>query len=271
MIRSDNFFFGKALLSAVFSLFILSVAVTPCLCEEHTLYTAWEQWEPYLYKDADGYLTGMDVELITAIVKNMKNKNVRYRLVFKEMPWARVLKSLEYGKIDVAMGGSVTEERKKNIYFSNPYRKESYVLYVRREYAAEYRNKIRTWADISKLNFKLGVTRGYYYGEDYDRLMKTDKKFVKLCKETSSDYRNYKLLMADRIDGFAGQTVVTAMELRKRNLTDKISGIAELQSDIIVAMFSKKSTSPEIVESFNRSQSELKADIAEIIKKYEIR
>ncbi|MCP4349009.1 MAG: amino acid ABC transporter substrate-binding protein [Desulfobacterales bacterium] len=269
--RCGNNFLEKLLLSAIFSLFILSFAITPCWCEEYILRTSWEQWEPYSYKDADGKLTGLDMELLTAIAGNMKNpnnKNIRYRPSFKEMPWARALKSLEYGKIDVAMSGSLTEERKKYVYYTKPYRKETFVLYILKEDAAKY-GKIKTWKNISELNLTLGVTRGYYYGEAYDNLMKTDKNFVKLCKETGHDNINYKLIMHGRINGFIGESAVTAMELRKKNLTDKIVAITELHSGEIFGMFSKKSTSPEIIESFNRSMSELKDDIIKITKKYE--
>ena len=50
-----------------------------------TLTMGWENWPPYQYQ-TNNTLTGLDIELIKAIVEHMG-----YKISFKERPWKRLL------------------------------------------------------------------------------------------------------------------------------------------------------------------------------------
>ena len=41
----------------------------------------WEDWQPYQYKDSDGQVTGLDIELSQAIFDN-----IDYQLTLEETP-----------------------------------------------------------------------------------------------------------------------------------------------------------------------------------------
>ncbi len=60
----------------------------------------WESWEPFQYKNDQGEVTGLDIELISAIMGNIDRK-----ISFKEMPWKRHLTLLEGGRVHIAAGG----------------------------------------------------------------------------------------------------------------------------------------------------------------------
>ncbi|MCP4161995.1 MAG: transporter substrate-binding domain-containing protein [Deltaproteobacteria bacterium] len=59
----------------------------------------WEPWSPYQYKDSKGKVTGLDIELITAIMNNVK-----FSVTYKERPWKRLLYEVETGKTDLLNG-----------------------------------------------------------------------------------------------------------------------------------------------------------------------
>ncbi len=111
--------------------------LSPIIVKAKQLVAPWEPWEPFSYKDTSENLTGLDVELMKSIVKNMNNNGERYTLKYLQMPWARVLHSLNVGKvIHFASGGAVTPKRAETMNFSDPYRVETYAIYVKKK---------RTW------------------------------------------------------------------------------------------------------------------------------
>ena len=68
----------------------------------------------------------------------------------------------------MAASASKTPEREEYALFSDPYRTESAVMYVRIEDAGKY--NFDSLEDIIGTEFKLAVTRGYYYGEEFEEL-----------------------------------------------------------------------------------------------------
>ena len=76
--------------------------------------------------------------------------------------------------------------------------------------------------------------------------------------------------MKGRIDGFLSDPLSGTAGLRKEGLLEKVKILMQVYSDDIFVMFSKKSTSPEIVKAFNESLSELKKNgtYDQIINKY---
>lgn len=217
------------------------------------LISAWESWAPYQYLDNQKRLTGLDIELIEAIVKKMN-----YTIKFKERPWARQLDEIKNGYIDLISGASKTTERENFAYFSAPYRKESAVLYILKNNSARFKN-IKKLEDIMNSSFKLGVVREYYYGEDYKKLIK-NSQFKRQVQEVHEDIMNYKKLLGRRIDGFLADPVATAAGLRKVNMLDKVTGLFIVYSDDIYVMFSKKKSSQKVVNDFNTSLELIKND-----------
>jgi len=249
----------------IFAITILGVlfVITPAFgAEIKELSMGWEPWEPYQYEDNSKQLTGLDIELVSAILKHM-----RFSIRFTKMPWKRHLKMLEQGKVDIAAGASKTPERENYAFFSKPYRKESAVLYVRRGEASKY--KFKKLEEIIGNPFRLGATRGYYYGERYTELIQVPK-FREHVQEVSSDRLNYLKLMKDRIDGFLSDPVTATAGLLREGLLEKVEILMPVYSDDIFVMFSKRSTSPEIVKGFNESLEDLKKNgtYDQILNKY---
>ena len=231
------------------ALLLISFSLFPA--DMKKLISSWEPWEPYQYMQLDK-VTGLDIQLLTAILNNMD-----YEVEFLERPWARQLVEIKMGKIDLTGGASKTPEREQYAYFSEPYRTESVVLYILKEKAGKI--KISSLDQIAGSSFKLGVTRDYYYGEEYEKLLE-NPAFRRNLQEVTDEEINYKKLIGGRIDGFLGDPIVSTRGLKKNRLFSKVHVQFEVYSDDIYVMFSKKSTSPALVAKFNKSLSELKAN-----------
>lgn len=83
-------------------------------------------WQPYQYRNDKQEVTGLDVELMQAIFENMG-----YQVALTEIPWKRHLNNVESGRTNLAASASKTPEREQYVYFSDPYRTESVVMYIR--------------------------------------------------------------------------------------------------------------------------------------------
>ena len=83
---------------------------------------------PYSYKDEDGNLTGMDVDIARAVCAE-----IGISLEFKEMDTASLITTVQYGKASFALGGIyMTEADKELVDFSTPYMKNVQVIIVRK-------------------------------------------------------------------------------------------------------------------------------------------
>ncbi len=223
----------------------------------------WEAWEPYQYRDEKQQLVGLDVEMITAIAKD-----AGFGVLFKELPWKRILMYVQNGQLDLTAGVSRVPEKEKYADFTEPYRTESAVMYIRKGTAGNY-----PFADLREIlnsSFQLGAEAEYYYGRQYAELMK-NPEFEKHIQVVTRGELNYNKLLKGRIDGFLVDPFAGAVYLKKNNLRDQIeSHPMPVYSDSIYFMISKKTSSRDLTRRLNHSIKKLKASgaLAEIINKW---
>ncbi len=75
------------------------------------------EFAPFESRQADGKLTGFDVDLINAMAKAGN-----FKVEFKDQPWDGLFASLNNGDLDVvASGVTITEERQQTLGFTDPY------------------------------------------------------------------------------------------------------------------------------------------------------
>jgi len=244
---------------------LIWISITTNLCAEtinHFL-CGWEPWEPYIFENDSKQLTGLDVELVQAIVKQMK-----FTIEFKQLPWKRHLHMVENGKIHIATSASKSSEREQYAFFSNPYRTETAVMFVRKGESKSF--PLTSLDQITTSNFNIGVANEYYYGETYQELMK-NPKFASHVQSVQNDALNLKKLLKNRIDGFLADAVAGVSMIRKEGasaLVEKHPMI--IYSDNIHVMFSKKLLSQEVVTLFNQSLTAIKQNgvYDQIMNKY---
>lgn len=79
------------------------------------------------YQESTKAYTGVDVDLMEALAKQMGYNKVEY----VNVPFATLLNGLNQKQYDVAMGGlAITEERRKIVTFANPYVKDGFKITI---------------------------------------------------------------------------------------------------------------------------------------------
>lgn len=240
------------------------MVATGATAQEH-LVIGREEWAPFQYED-DGKLTGIDIELVAAIMDR-----AGIRATFSdEMPWKRILKWVEEGRIDGAMSASKTGAREVFAHFSDPYRPEKMVLIVRRGEAEMYPfNDMKALAEHP--NFRLGVVRGYYMGEAFETLQ-NQPAFAGRIQLVAEDDANIKKLLSKRLDGFLADLTYSMHMLKLFNAVDKVDvHPMPVNTSPVHLMFSKKTVDPATVERVNRAIAEIEADGVKwrIMRKYQ--
>ena len=126
--------------------------------DEKTLVMATNAaFPPYEYKDGEKF-AGIDVELAQAIADKLGMK-----LEIQDVEFGSIVGGVESGKFDIGMAGmTVTEDRKKQVSFSNTYANGVQVVIVKADSA------IQSLDDITSAS-KIGVqqdTTGDIYASD---------------------------------------------------------------------------------------------------------
>ena len=210
------------------------------------LTASWEPWEPYQFKDSQGQTAGLDIELIGAVAGQLG-----CQVEYVQRPWSRTLQEIKTGSVNLSAGASINEERKAYAHFSLPVREEKVVLLVRKGEVANYR--LNSLADVVAQRIRLGVTRGYYHGPDYQKLMQ-DPAFSALVQEANGATQNLQKLDGGRVDGVLIDIAVGRQTARELGMEDKFEPhpLKVLQEDVYFIL-SKASVDEEMVARINQA------------------
>nr|WP_295771383.1 transporter substrate-binding domain-containing protein [Rhodoferax sp.] len=213
----------------------------------------WSDDAPYSFKSPGGEISGFSPDLIRAALKGLNCE-----AKFVELPWARALRELEQGRLDILPGALRTPEREKFAYFSRPVNRSPNVLFVAKNAATKYR--LTALADITGTAFRLGAQIGVAYGGDYDTLVKTPA-FAAQITQITSRRSAWKMIEQERLDGIISDEVTALVELQQLGLSEAI-----VKTDIVVSgepamlALSQASLTPEFVKDLDRSLDAMMQD-----------
>lgn len=242
----------KHSLAASILLLLLMALAFPSTASDCELSVGWEPWRPYQFEDAEGRLTGLDVQLLQAAASH-----IDCELNYQRLPWPRTLFEIrQAGLVTVAAGADKTDKRQHYAYFSDPYRRESIRLYLRADQKGDF--VIKNLEDIAATGFRLGITTDYHYGNEFSALMQQDA-FAAQVEPVLSDSQNHEKLMLGRIDGFLATPETTAAIVHGEDFRDElIKHPLSIKDDDIHLMFSKVAHSPKLVKQFNQALQALR-------------
>lgn len=150
----------------------------------------------YRYKNENGEWAGIDIALIKAVFRRTPFK---YRIV--AMPWARVLKEIEAGTVDMTLAATVLPERKKYAHFTkNNFRYSHHMLFVHKD-KLDLFDSVKVLADLSEVDVVIGALRGAIFYESYPELLK-NKNFAKRIAYISNDQDMSSFVLKGRVDGY---------------------------------------------------------------------
>lgn len=227
-------------------------AVTP-VAAQCQLKLGFEAWEPYQYTALDNKPSGLDIELVQAIAQQMGCE-----ILAQQGSWTDLINSLKAGNVDLLLGASITPARQEYAHFSEPYRQEQFVLFVRIADVAGYpQNNLAEFIGAGK---KVGIISEYYYGTEFADLYNQaslKQQFV----EASLGELNLARLLDEDIDGMLEDSFVGHAMLRRKGLDKQIGAhsISMGNTDVFV-MFSKATVKAEQVSAFNQALAAIKAD-----------
>ncbi|WP_428523874.1 substrate-binding periplasmic protein [Roseibium sp.] len=211
-----------------------------------TLIAGASDYRPYQKVEGND-VSGMDFEVIAVVLDKLG-----CALETQALPWARHLKGLEDGNVDIASPVSKTAEREAFAHFSSPYVDAQEVLFVPAGKEGEY----SSLADFFEKGGKLGTIREYAYGGDFNDLK---DKHAGQIDETDSQESNLKKLAAGRIDATLGEVFVVSEDIKRLGLGDKVAASnVVISSDASYIMFSKKSVSEDFVTAFSDQMQAMK-------------
>ena len=107
---------------------------------------------PFTYIDNDGNITGFDIDLIKVI-----GEDLGYEVKINVLPFDGLIPSLKLGNIDLIISGfTISEERAKQVAFTDPYYKSGISAIIRRA----DKDKYQKITDLSKsrLCAQIGTT-----------------------------------------------------------------------------------------------------------------
>jgi polar amino acid transport system substrate-binding protein len=205
------------------------------------LRVGWDEWPPYItYKE--GHFHGVEYDLLTSTADTAGCK-----LDFQQIPWARALRMLGAGELDLLYGAGYSAERAEFAKFSIPYRQEQFVLMTRSKAGDETESvSLNDW--IQSKPRAIGVFRGDVYGEQIDRILKNTKNVTLV--ELNDNEQLIGMLEAGRLDGYIIEDGVAQMQLQESAFPLHRYVIKEQTADPLYYMFSLR-IADDVIERFN--------------------
>lgn len=231
-------------------LLLVSAPALSWACEKTV---RWANDPPYDMPDANMHVRGASADLLREVLRRMDCKPR-----FIELPWARGLRNLENGSLDILPGALITPERETFAYFSAPIHRSANVLFMNRDTARRF--AFDSLRQISHSHFRLGIQIGVVYSSEYAELI--NHADFKARTVAVTDRRGaWQMLSAGRLDGLIADEVTGLLELQQLGLTRQVvrSQLVVSEEPAVVA-FSRKSVQPEFVEQFNAALAAVVAD-----------
>ena len=173
-----------------------------------------DEYPPMGFKNDKNEIIGFDVDLAKAAAKKLGRE-----VEFKAIDWNSKEAELKSGRIDVLWNGlDITDERKQNMLFSDPYMDNRQVVFIRK--GDEQNQNIKAEADLAGKN--IGTQAGST-AEDYitgnDALKNSFKEF-----KTYGDYISaFMDLENGRLDAIVCDEIVGRYYMAKH--ADKIDAL----------------------------------------------
>lgn len=225
--------------------------------------SAWYTWDPYQFekifeKSGERLLTGLDIQLLRATLAR-----AGIDVSFTYLEWDDHQKALKEGKNDVATGAFITPEREQYAWFSNHYRYEANVLYVKRGMSKQYpfQSAKAMLAYFRTHAFRLGVVQGYSYTPSSLNQYITAPENRPSIVFAKNELALFRHLKNGYIDGFLTDRIIGATLNWRSGFQDSVEEYPGFFAKAPVhLMFSKKTVAKETVDKINQTIDAMKQD-----------
>ena len=210
-------------------------------------------YPPFSFVDADGKLSGFEVELSEALAQKL---GVKAKI--QPTKWDGILAALESKRLDAVINQvTITEERKKKYDFSEPYTVSGIQALVLTKKAAEL--NIKSAADLSGKKVGVGL------GTNYEEWVKANVPTADI-RTYEDDPTKFQDLRVGRIDAILIDRLA-ALEYAKKAKDTTAAGDAFSRQEAGIAL---RKGEPELLAAVNKAIDKLRADgtLAKLSEKY---
>ncbi|MES2818682.1 MAG: transporter substrate-binding domain-containing protein [Pseudomonadota bacterium] len=243
---------------------LLLLACWPSLAAACEKTLRWDEDPPFSMQAEDGAVVGISIEVNRAALARLGCQTK-----LRKLPWARALKELELGRLDILPDAFSRPEREAYAYFSGP------VLPPSRNILFMHSQALQRWSftrllELQHSEFRLGAQINVAYGTDYEQLM-SDPAFAAQVSQATNRSNLWRMVGKGRIDGVIADETTGAYEIQQLGLSDRIKPTAVVvSSEAAEVAFSKRTTDPEFVQAYADALRELVVDgsYAQIVQRY---
>ena len=230
--------------------------------EECTLVMGWDPWMPYQYRAANGSVTGLDIEIASAAAAT-----AGCALETRDGSWVEHLQALEDGELDFVAGASRTPAREAFGWFTDPYRAEKFVLFVRSDGTTVSGGSLQ---EVLEGGAIVGTVAGFYYGGAVAELQESGQYTGQFTEAEISDL-NFEALARGDIQAVLEDPYVGAAKLRVEGLAEEVEEYpVEIGTGEVSFMFSQAATNEATFKRFNEALQGMKKSgaLASILQRY---
>ena len=241
---------------------VLGISALPAVACRMTM--ALEQWPPYLYRDAQGRATGLDLELLRAIFKEAHCTLV----TLPELPTARRQLLFQKGELDLMLAASDTSERHAYARFSVSYRDETVGIFGKAGTHAAQRHA-SSFAQLARGKSTLLAPKVGWYGAQYAAARPALEKAGRLST-FGSFQQGIRMLDADRADLLLGDVLAVRHEARLQGVALNTLPFLVLRAPVHL-MLNARTTSADDLARLNAAITRLeqRGALAAIRNSYE--
>lgn len=224
----------------------------------------WDDDPPFSMQMPNGDIAGIDVELNRAVLEHLDCKATLHKL-----PWARALRELELGRLDILPSAFRRPEREKFAHFSGAVIPASHnILFMHERALAKW--PVSRLIDLRDTEFRLGAQIRVYYGSDFQEVM-NDPEFAARVTILAKRENLWRMLDRGRIDGVIANEHTGAYEIRQLGLGRQIKATKVVVShEPAEVAFSKESNDTDFVRDYAEALQQLVADgsYKQIVQRY---
>jgi len=204
----------------------------------------WDDDPPFSMQAADGSVVGIDMDINRAVLERLG-----CQVKLRKLPWARALKELELGRLDILSGAFRRPERELYAHFSGVYLPPSRNILFMHQQALE-RWPLQDLLELQHSEFRLGAQIDASYGEKFQQLM-GDPVFAERVVLLSNRSSLWQMIAKGRIDGLIADEYTGVYEIRQLALDHLIKPSAVVVSSAAAEVaFSKRSIEPDFVQAY---------------------
>ncbi|MFP6850919.1 MAG: transporter substrate-binding domain-containing protein [Pseudomonas sp.] len=224
----------------------------------------WDDDPPFSMQTADGGVVGISIEINRAVLDRLGCQTK-----LRKLPWARALKELELGRLDILPGAFRRPEREVYAYFSGPVLPPSRnILFMRSAVLPQW--PIKRLLELQHTAFRLGAQINVAYGADYQQLM-NDPAFAARVSLARNRANLWHMVHKGRIDGVIADEDSGRYEIHQLGFDEQIKPTTVVvSSDAAQVAFSKRTSDPAFVQAYVNVLKGLVADgsYEQIVQRY---